>query len=106
MSFVSFFNIWISYALQDFVTDYGVRKSVSLQQRNEYHNNYYKAYFERMADKIEVLDNKMMAEPILHNSQAESLSEFIVKYDESLIERFGYNNEDLQLNSVKNSMRM
>ena len=26
MSFVSFFNIWISHALKSFITDYGVRK--------------------------------------------------------------------------------
>jgi hypothetical protein len=30
MSFVSFFNIWMSYGLQEFVTEYGTRKSVSL----------------------------------------------------------------------------
>jgi hypothetical protein len=68
MSFVSFFNIWISYAIQDFVTDYGVKKSVSLQARNEYHENYYKAYLEQMSEKIDPIDKKLRVEPIFHNS--------------------------------------
>lgn len=37
MSCVSFFNIWLSYSLQEFVTEYGSRKSISMSSRNEYH---------------------------------------------------------------------
>jgi uncharacterized membrane protein len=37
MSAVSFFNIWASYALQEFVTEYGSRKSISVSSRREYH---------------------------------------------------------------------
>ena len=44
MSFISFANIWVSYGLQEFVTEFGSRKSVSLQQRNEYHQGAYKTY--------------------------------------------------------------
>lgn len=44
MSFFSFFNIWVSYGLQEFVTEYGSRKSLSLAARNEYHTNAYKSY--------------------------------------------------------------
>lgn len=48
MSFVSFFNIWASYGLQEFVTEYGSRKSLSLQARNEYHTNAYKSYLNNL----------------------------------------------------------
>lgn len=47
MSFFSFFNIWVSYGIQEFVTEYGSRKNVSLTSRNEYHMNAYKAYVKK-----------------------------------------------------------
>lgn len=88
MSFVSFFNIWISYAIQDFVTDYGVRKSVSLQQRNEYHGNFYKAYLDNRVDNVKPIENKLKVQPIFNNSQAQSLFEFVEKYDEFLVQKY------------------
>ena len=81
MSFASFFNVWISYAVQDFVTDYGVKKSVSLQQRNEYHQNYYKAYLENRTEVADPIDKQLIVQPILDNSQARSINDFIEKYD-------------------------
>jgi len=56
MSFVSFFNIWLSYSLQEFVTEYGARKSLSVSQRNEYHQNAYKTYVERIAKETLTVD--------------------------------------------------
>lgn len=50
MSCVSAFNIFASYGIQDFVTDYGSRKSLSLAARNEYHLNAHKAYIEKVAN--------------------------------------------------------
>lgn len=44
MSLFSFFNIWISYGLQDFITDYGVRKNISVTSRNEINTSAYRAY--------------------------------------------------------------
>ena len=48
MSSASFFNIWLSFSLQEFVTEYGSKKSISVSQRNEYHQNAYKAYVEKI----------------------------------------------------------
>jgi hypothetical protein len=56
MSFIVFFNFWASYNLQDFVVEYGSRKQVSLQQRNEYHTNAYKAYVDHKADSVSFYD--------------------------------------------------
>lgn len=87
MSFFSFFNIWVSYGLQEFVTEYGSRKSLSLAARNEYHTNAYKAYLENLEASTKSLDDKVR--PALHNSQAQALDEFIGNFDEYLHERFG-----------------
>ena len=48
MSFVSFFNIWLSFSIQEFIGEYGSRKSLSLTARNAYHQEAYKAYVERI----------------------------------------------------------
>lgn len=47
VSSVSFFNIWISYGLQEFVTQHGTTKSMQMAARNEYHTNAYKHYIQR-----------------------------------------------------------
>jgi hypothetical protein len=66
MSFFSFFNIWASYGLQEFVTEYGSRKSLSLAARNEYHTNAYKSYLQGLENTTRSLDDRVR--PILHNS--------------------------------------
>ena len=48
MSFVSATNIWISYGLQNFVTEMGSKKSVANQSRMEYHKGAYQHYIERV----------------------------------------------------------
>jgi hypothetical protein len=68
MSFFSSFNIWISYGIQEFVTEYGSKKSLSLAARNEYHTNAYKSYIDKLERTVNSLDDKVR--PILHNSQA------------------------------------
>eukprot|EP00347_Sterkiella_histriomuscorum_P005580 403356067 len=87
MSFVSFFNIWISYGLQEFVTEYGSRKSLSLAARNEYHTNAYQSYLDNMQVTVRPMDDKI--QPVLHNSQVMALNDFIRNYDEYLKDRFG-----------------
>jgi len=74
MSFVSFTNIWISYGLQEAVTEIGSRKSISLQARNEYHQGAYKHYIERVATETKSIDNKVM--PTMTNEKGRMLSEF------------------------------
>lgn len=74
MSFFGFFNVWISYGIQEFVTEYGSRKSLSLAARNEYHTNAYKSYLEGLETSVRPLDDKIT--PVLHNSQAQALNEF------------------------------
>lgn len=44
ISFLTFTQVWISYGLQEFVTERGSRKSIAVQARNEYHSGAYKAY--------------------------------------------------------------
>lgn len=87
MSFVSFFNIWASYGLQEFVTEYGSKKSLSLAARNEYHTNAYKSYIQGIENQVRPLDEKYG--PVLHNSSAYAMNEFIKSYDDYLKERFG-----------------
>ena len=51
MSSVSFFNIWLSYSLQEQVIEMASRKSISVQSRNEYQEGAYKAYINRVAEE-------------------------------------------------------
>lgn len=57
MSCVSFFNIWLSYSLQEFVIDYGSRKSISLSQRNEYHAGAYAYYVNKISEETIEIDD-------------------------------------------------
>ena len=72
MSCVSFFNIWLSYSLQEFVTEYGSRKSISMSQRNEYHQNAYKSYVERVQNETLTVDNQ--GAPMLQNDMGKALN--------------------------------
>jgi hypothetical protein len=87
MSFFGFFNVWISYGIQEFVTEYGSRKSLSLAARNEYHTNAYKTYVEGLETSVRPLDDKIR--PVLHNSQAQALEEFNNNLQSYLVDRFG-----------------
>ena len=82
MSCVSFFNIWVSYSLQEFVTEYGSRKSISMSSRNEYHQNAYKTYVDRIQDETMTVDHN--ASPILQNDMAGALETFADTYTELL----------------------
>ena len=77
MSFVSATNIWISYGLQEAVTEMGSRKSVSLQSRNEYHKGAYQHYIERVASETRSLDTQIM--PVMNN-EGNALIEFQQNY--------------------------
>jgi hypothetical protein len=57
MSFVSFFNIWLSFSLQEYITEYGTRKSLAVTQRNAYHEEAYKNYVQRIQNETYTLDN-------------------------------------------------
>ena len=78
MSFVSFSNIWVSYGLQEAVTEIGSRKSISMQSRNEYHQGAYKHYIERLANETKSIDSKVM--PAMTNETGKVLKEFIDSY--------------------------
>ena len=60
MSVVSATNIWVSYGLQEAVTEIGSRKSISNQQRDEYHSGAYKTYIERVANDTHAIDTKAL----------------------------------------------
>ena len=47
ISGLSFFNIFVSYGLQEFVTQVGTTKGINLAARNEYHSNAYRHYLEK-----------------------------------------------------------
>lgn len=87
MSCVSFFNIWLSYSLQEFVMDYGSRKSMSLAQRNEYHENAYNYYVDRVTTETRIMDGN--AEPMLLNETGRALDHFFTTYQDYLKSRFG-----------------
>ena len=87
MSFVSFTNIWISYGLQEAVTEIGSRKSISLQARNEYHQGAYKTYIERLANETKSIDSKVM--PAMTNETGKVLRDFGSNYKTILQGRFG-----------------
>jgi hypothetical protein len=78
MSCVSFFNIWLSFSLQEFILDYGSRKSLSIAQRNEYHENAYNYYVDRVTQETNLLDG--MAEPMLLNETGRALDFFMQSY--------------------------
>lgn len=71
MSAVSFFNIWVSYSLQEFVTEYGARKSISLTARNAYHENAYKHYVDRVIEETSSVD--FQGQPQLQNDKGQAL---------------------------------
>lgn len=87
MSFVSCFNIFLSYQLQDFVTEYGSRKSLSIASRNEYHSNAYRAYLQTLTTTVKPLDYEV--EPVLNDQQTSAFNSFIDNYSTYLKEEFG-----------------
>ena len=87
MSLVSGTNIWISYGLQEAVTEFGSRKSISLQQRSEYHDGAYKTYIERLANDTHAIDSKVL--PSLSNETGKVLSEFRINYISKLQQVYG-----------------
>jgi hypothetical protein len=44
VSAFSFFNIWLSYGIQEFMVQHGSTKGLQTAARNEYHVNAYKNY--------------------------------------------------------------
>ena len=75
VSGISFANIWISYGLQEFVTQHGSTKGLQGASREEYHRNAYKHYIERAQENITNIDYD--AQPVMRNSQTESMEIFI-----------------------------
>lgn len=94
MSSISFFNIWLSYSLQEFVLDYGSRKSLSIAQRNEYHENAYNYYVDRVTQETKLLDAE--AEPILLNETGRALDHFLTCYREFLQTKYETSNMSAQ----------
>lgn len=80
MSFIAFFNIWVSNALQDFISDYGVRKNITVSQRTEHNKSAYTSYYSKVQKKVDYIDKELKVQPIMKNSQIESLNEFIENF--------------------------
>jgi len=87
MSSVSFFNIWLSYSLQEQVIEMASRKSISVQSRNEYQEGAYKAYINRVAEETTILDKNV--EPRFENDSGKALAKFTDDYIRLTQERFG-----------------
>jgi hypothetical protein len=104
MSFVSFFNIRLSYGLQEFVSDYGTRKSVSMTARQEYQNNAYKHYVDRIENETKSIDHEVM--PMLDNDTGAALDNFIDVYTKNLKEKYGTDGLTVEmLTKEKNDFR-
>jgi hypothetical protein len=86
MSCVSFFNIWLSYSLQEFILDNGSRKSLSIAQRNEYHENAYNYYVDRVTVETGQLDG--VAEPVLLNETGRALDFFMESYRAYIMNKY------------------
>jgi hypothetical protein len=86
MSCVSFFNIWLSYSLQEFILDNGSRKSLSIAQRNEYHENAYNYYVDRVTVETGQLDS--VAEPVLLNETGRALDFFMESYRAYIMNKY------------------
>lgn len=86
MSCISFFNIWLSYSLQEFVLDYGSRKSLSIAQRNEYHENAYNYYVDRVTQETKLFDQT--AEPVLVNETGRAIDYFLKCYKEYMQNKY------------------
>lgn len=84
VSGISFFNIWVSYGLQEFVTQHGTTKGLQTAARSEYHTNAYKSYLERQQEQIQLIDRSGVAQPVLRNSQSESMDLFVQDLERSL----------------------
>jgi len=106
MSFFSFFNIWVSNGLQHFITDYTMRKSVALSQRNEFQTNAYKSYYEDMESSVDYIDKELTVQPIMKNSQAESLNEFIENYQKYLIAKFSVGRNILNIDRMNDDAKL
>lgn len=78
MSFVSFFNIWLSFSLQEYITEYGSRKSLAVTQRRAYHEEAYKSYVQRIQDETYTLDHA--GSPVMQNDTGEALDTFADTY--------------------------
>ena len=89
-SSVSFFNIWLSYSLQEQVIEMASKKSISVQQRIEYQQGAYQAYITRVADETTLLDKDV--EPKFSNDGGKSLAKFTDDYINITKERFGTEN--------------
>jgi len=85
VSGVSFFNIWISYGLQDFVTTKSTTQGQQTAARQEYHTNAFKHYIHRLETKNSMVDDGVMAydnaSPVLKNSQSEAFNEMIASME-------------------------
>lgn len=75
MSCFSATNIWVSTSLQEFTTDYGSRKAVSLTQRNKYHTDAYTAYVDKVSYQTKSLDYNISA--ALYNDKSRAFEELV-----------------------------
>lgn len=82
ISGISMFNIWVSYGIQEYVTQHGTTKGLQNAAREEYHNNAYKTYLERTQQQVNLLHDG--ANPILKASQSESMNDFIQELERDL----------------------
>jgi len=79
VSGISVFNIWVSYGIQEFVTQHGSTRGKSQAAREEYHVAAYKNYLERAQNQASAFHSG--ADPILRNSQSESMDIFIEDFE-------------------------
>eukprot|EP00349_Pseudokeronopsis_sp_Brazil_P000456 CAMPEP_0202964918 /NCGR_PEP_ID=MMETSP1396-20130829/9046_1 /ASSEMBLY_ACC=CAM_ASM_000872 /TAXON_ID= /ORGANISM="Pseudokeronopsis sp., Strain Brazil" /LENGTH=64 /DNA_ID=CAMNT_0049687439 /DNA_START=423 /DNA_END=617 /DNA_ORIENTATION=+ len=64
---------------------------MSVAARDEYHNNAFKSYYEKLEEQIKPLD--VPAQPVLHNSQSQAMDEFIEHIEIEVTKRFGIKEE-------------
>ena len=61
---------------------------MSLSQRNEYQTDAYQTYFDKVEKGIDLIDKELTVQPIMRNSQAEGLDNFIDDYQKYIKAKF------------------
>ena len=80
------------------MTQVGTTKGINLASRNEYHQNAYRHYLEKQQNQIQLIDPSGQSEPILRNTQGESMNIFIKDLEQNLKQY--YQSDNLQRDRV------
>lgn len=65
-----------------------LENNITISQRYEHQKHAYESYLVKAQDKVVLIDRELAVQPIMKNSQAESLNEFIENYAKYLKSKY------------------